>query len=622
MQNSNREDDDAEGDKEILEEQQAAAAEEREWAGMDEAYVRGELGQGHLLDAAPGAKRQALLEQLTALDGQYPGGLAAYVANAKELLERSREGANPYDGFKPAVPQGERLQANTSQFDESEAIGMEEVGFTGFVLVAGGLGERLGYHGIKVALPNEILTERCFLENYCNSILALQARARESTGDAGLIVPLAIMTSGDTHDKTVELLNKHANFGMADGQITIMKQEKVPAIVDNEGRFAQDPDTGLVETKPHGHGDVHSLIHGTGLLERWKDMGVKWVVFFQDTNGLVFRALVAAIGVSAARDFDVNSLTVPRRPGEAVGGICQLDSEDGSKSLTINVEYNQLDPLLRATLNPDGDVPDESGFSPFPGNINVLIFKLEGYHKVLAKTKGAIPEFVNPKYADEAKTKFKKPTRLECMMQDYPKLLTDDPDAKVGFTQMERFMCFSAVKNNPADAVGKLKGSGFAESASSGENDIYHNNRLLLSMTGVNVKTTNLDNESFLGLPVPVAAKVVLTPAFGVTVKEIRDRFPSPDKVSISERSSLVLDGDIVVESLDLDGDLRITAAPGAKVVVKNLTVKNQGVEWVPVDFDDQSVDEAMRIRGYVKKENESLVINQSDPGETVVDRP
>ena len=30
---------------------------------------------------------------------------------------------------------------------------------------------------------------------------------------------------------------------------------------------------------------------------------------------------------------------------------------------------------------------------------------------------GLVPEFVNPKYADAAKNKFKKPTRLECMMQ-------------------------------------------------------------------------------------------------------------------------------------------------------------------------------------------------------------
>lgn len=42
--------------------------------------------------------------------------------------------------------------------------------------------------------------------------------------------------------------------------------------------------------------------------------------------------------------------------------------------MVINVEYNQLDPLLRATGYPDGDVNDETGFSPFPGNINQVCF--------------------------------------------------------------------------------------------------------------------------------------------------------------------------------------------------------------------------------------------------------
>ena len=36
---------------------------------------------------------------------------------------------------------------------------------------------------------------------------------------------------------------------------------------------------------------------------------------------------------------------------------------------TINVEYNQLDPLLRDTTSPDGDVNDDTGFSPFPGAV-------------------------------------------------------------------------------------------------------------------------------------------------------------------------------------------------------------------------------------------------------------
>lgn len=77
-----------------------------------------------------------------------------------------------------------------------------------------------------------------------------------------------------------------------------------------------------------------------------------------------------------------------------------------------------LDPLLRATGYPDGDVNDsETGFSPFPGNINQLLFKAKPYADTLERTKGVMPEFVNPKYKDDAKTVFKKPTRLECMMQ-------------------------------------------------------------------------------------------------------------------------------------------------------------------------------------------------------------
>jgi len=583
---------------------------------IEEAYAREELGQGHLFENDNNNK-DALLKQLEELDSQYPGGLQSYIVNAKKLLLESKTGVNPYEGYTPSVPAGERLQTATGQFADSEALGMENIGKTGFVLVAGGLGERLGYNGIKVALPIETMTGRCYLESYCEAILALQTRAREYSNDPSIILPLAIMTSGDTHEKTVELLHKHSNFGMADNQIVLMKQEKVPAIIDNEGRFALD-DEGMIDTKPHGHGDVHSLLHSKGVLGEWNSRGLEWIVFFQDTNGLVFRSIIAALGVSAQHGFDVNSLTVPRKPGEAVGGICQLNKADGS-SFTINVEYNQLDPLLRATVSPKGDVPDESGLSPYPGNINVLIFKLKPYFTVLEKTGGAIPEFVNPKYADEEKTKFKKPTRLECMMQDYPKLLLEDPNTKVGFTQMERFICFSAVKNNAEDAAAKLASSGFAESASSGESDIYAAYRLILEMAGVNVKTTGLKSDTFLKLPVSKGAKIVLYSSFGCTLKEIQSRFPTPEKVKISEQSVLVVEGNVIIESLELDGDLRLHAAPGATLVIRNLTCLNQGTVFTPVSETDP---EYLQIRGYTKTELESLVINAPNPGETIIDRP
>jgi UDP-sugar pyrophosphorylase len=215
----------------------------------------------------------------------------------------------------------------------------------------------------------------------------------------------------------------------------------------------------------------------------------------------------------------MNSLAVPRKAKEAIGAITRLTKADGSGAMTVNVEYNQLDPLLRSTINKDGDLNDESGgsmlvhrhtvwvllccyflatstswccaqnqgfllsrrltppcpagwspfpgninqlviklssqlcaaaahldtaeittlspccpagWSPFPGNINQLVIKLSSYVPQLAATCGNIGEFVNPKYKDASKTAFKSSTRLECMMQDYPKALP--ADAKVGFT--------------------------------------------------------------------------------------------------------------------------------------------------------------------------------------------
>jgi UDP-sugar pyrophosphorylase len=104
----------------------------------------------------------------------------------------------------------------------------------------------------------------------------------------------------------------------------------------------------------------------------------------------------------------------------------QLDKGDQSrpkdpevKRMTINVEYNQIDALLKDTgVSKEGDANDPAtGFSPYPGSINQLIISLPEYVKVLRESGGLMPEFVNPKYTDGTKTAFKKPTRLETMMQ-------------------------------------------------------------------------------------------------------------------------------------------------------------------------------------------------------------
>ena len=64
------------------------------------------------------------------------------------------------------------------------------------------------------------------------------AGARTRTGNESLVLPLAIMTSDDTHAPTEALLEANGHFGMSPGQITLMKQNKVAALADNAGSFA------------------------------------------------------------------------------------------------------------------------------------------------------------------------------------------------------------------------------------------------------------------------------------------------------------------------------------------------------------------------------------------------
>jgi len=91
------------------------------------------------------------------------------------------------------------------------------------------------------------------------------------------------MTSGDTNDKTVALLKKYDNFGMDKDQITIVVQgDGVPALENNNAKIALDPANRYkVLAKPHGHGDIHALLHSHEVAKSWLSQGIEWTVFFQ-----------------------------------------------------------------------------------------------------------------------------------------------------------------------------------------------------------------------------------------------------------------------------------------------------------------------------------------------------
>lgn len=69
-----------------------------------------------------------------------------------------------------------------------------------------------------------------FLQLYIENILALETKTKNAGRGTGKSLPLAIMTSDDTHAHTQALLEEHGYFGASPAQIHLLKQEKVGVV--------------------------------------------------------------------------------------------------------------------------------------------------------------------------------------------------------------------------------------------------------------------------------------------------------------------------------------------------------------------------------------------------------
>jgi hypothetical protein len=117
----------------------------------------------------------------------------------------------------------------------------------------------------------------------------------------------------------------------------------------------------------------------------------------------------------------------------------------------------------------------------------------------------------------------------------------------------------------------------------------------MMNNIGCNVETAK--KETYNGIDVYPGASIVLKPDFVCCPAEYAAKFPFPNAVNISARSTLILRGSgVVIESLDLDGCLVIDYRNGEKVVITDKVVQNAG--WVKVK-DAKSKDEIIRMRGY-----------------------
>jgi UDP-sugar pyrophosphorylase len=288
------------------------------------------------------------------------------------------------------------------------------------------------------------------------------------------------------------------------------------------------------------------------------------------------------------------------------------------------VEYNQLDPLLRTQGDCLGDVSDPlTGFSPFPGNANNLIIEMSAYARTLrGDDQGVVLEFVNPKYSDASRTTFKKPTRLECMMQDIPKLFQKEmgTEVNIGFTMFDRWITFSPAKNSLEAGQDAVNSDSTAPGTmSSAECDMYVQNQRKLQYIGVDIPVPEYDAYvPMANIPVTPGPRIILCPAFGICQSDYVRKIQGPFQVS--ERSSVVLDGHhLTIRGLELDGALVVRTGNASYVTIDGLKVENDGWELEEL-VPGKEYPESVRIRGYTMNKKDTLEYNISEPGHFVID--
>lgn len=181
------------------------------------------------------------------------------------------------------------------------------------------------------------------------------------------------------------------------------------------------------------------------------------------------------------------------------------------------------------------------------------------------------------------------------VLQDFPTVLEGKDTERVGFTSIAADMCFSPVKNATADGAALQEKGSPPGVAATGEADQYAAFRIMLRSIGC--KVVDAPPATYQDITIVPGPQIVLSPDFVCCPAEYKTAFPTPERVQISARSSLVVKGSaVVIESLYLDGALVIECEEGATGVIRDLHVVNAGWALRPVA---SSANEIIAMRGY-----------------------
>ena len=289
-------------------------------------------GQEHVLkyyDELSEAQKEALLGRIAATD-------MSILDSCRHREELAKKGV-----ISPLAAM--QLSEIKEKEEEFTKIGLDAIraGKVGAVLLAGGMGTRLGSDNPKgmynVGLTRELYIFECLINNLL-----------EVVRQADTWIHLFVMTSDKNNDATISFLKEHKFFGYQEEYVHFFEQE-MAAATDYSGKIYLE-EKGKLSTSPNGNGGWFISMKNAGLLDFVEKQGIEWMNVFAVDNVLQRIADPCFVGATIEKNCTVGAKVVRKNaPDEKVGVMCL---EDGRPSI---VEYYELTEDLMNARDENGN---------------------------------------------------------------------------------------------------------------------------------------------------------------------------------------------------------------------------------------------------------------------------
>ena len=148
-------------------------------------------------------------------------------------------------------------------------------GKVGCLILAAGLGSRLGFEGPKGCFPVSVIEKKSLFQLLFERVAAIQKKWNCQ-------LPLIILLSSNNRDQTIRFLRSHHFFGLLESQVTCVEQHNYPYF-DCSGRVLVDKLH--IMAAPNGNGGALDVLHP--VMSAWAKQGIEYMHIIPVDNPLL-----------------------------------------------------------------------------------------------------------------------------------------------------------------------------------------------------------------------------------------------------------------------------------------------------------------------------------------------